>query len=109
MAMNMSKSVSSLFNRLSADRRGATAVAFAAGAAALFGFIGLATEGGTWYLEKRHGQNAADAAAMAGALALSNGQNVAASVVNSITGYNSGVTITTGTFAAGSYTAGAAS
>jgi Flp pilus assembly protein TadG len=110
MAVNLCKSATSLFGRLSADRRGATAVAFAAGAAGLFGLVGLATEGGTWYLEKRHGQNAADAAAMAGALALSNGQNVAANVVNSITGYNSGVTITTGTFAAGSYTAtGAAS
>jgi Flp pilus assembly protein TadG len=51
--------------RLWRDRRGATGVAFAATAVALLGLVGVGTEGGTWYLEKRHGQNAADAAAFA--------------------------------------------
>jgi hypothetical protein len=62
-----------LFRRLRTDRHGATAVVFAMGATVLIGLLGLATEGGTWYLEKRHGQNAADAAATAGALALASG------------------------------------
>jgi Flp pilus assembly protein TadG len=103
----MRKTVPSILHLLRGDRRGATAVAFALAATALFGFIGLATEGGTWYLEKRHGQNAADAAATAGALALNSGQNVSKSVVSNITGYASGVTISTGIFASGSYTANA--
>jgi Flp pilus assembly protein TadG len=59
--------------QIGTDRRGATAVVFALGATALLGLVGLATEGGTWYVEKRHGQNTADAAAMAGVLALAAG------------------------------------
>ncbi len=89
------------------DRRGATALVFAFGGIGLVGLVGLGTEGGSWYMERRHGQNAADAAAIAGALALNSGQNVSGSVVNNITGYTSGVSITTGTFAAASYTSGA--
>jgi Flp pilus assembly protein TadG len=53
-----------------ADRRGATAVTFALSAIALTGLAGLGAEVGTWYVMKRHGQNAADAAAVAGALTL---------------------------------------
>ena len=71
--MDISPSIASLLRRLRVDRRGATAVVFALAASALLGLVGLATEGGTWYLEKRHGQNAADAAANAGALALALG------------------------------------
>jgi hypothetical protein len=41
----------------------------------LLGMIGMGTEVGGWYLEKRHGQNAADGAAMAGALMLAGGAN----------------------------------
>jgi Flp pilus assembly protein TadG len=111
MVMNICKSVASLFRRLNADRRGATAIVFAAGAVGLFGFVGLATEGGTWYLERRHGQNAADTAATAGALALYNKQDAPTSGLEAakLSGYSSGVTVETGTFSGGLFTASAAS
>jgi Flp pilus assembly protein TadG len=106
---NMYRSVAALFRRFCADRRGATALVFALGATALFGLVGLATEGGTWYLEKRHGQNAADAAAMAGVVALANGQNATTSgtKVAALTGDTNGLAITTGIFSSGTFTAGA--
>lgn len=86
--------------RLCRDTRGATAVVFALGATALLGLAGLATEGGTWYLEKRQGQNAADAAAIAGVLALSAGQDVtkSASKAAALTGDANGLTVSTGSF-----------
>jgi len=89
-----------VLRRLTADRRGATAMVFALGAMGLLGLVGLATEGGTWYLEKRHGQNAADAAVSSGVLALANGQDVTTSATKAaaLTGYASGVAITTGIF-----------
>jgi hypothetical protein len=40
---------------------------------AVMGFVGLATEGGMWYGVRRNAQNAADAAAIAGALAMAQG------------------------------------
>ena len=88
------------FRRLGADRRGATAVVFALGATALLGLVGLATEGGTWYLEKHHGQNAADAAAIAGVLALASGQDATTSAnkAAALTGDTNGLTVTTGIF-----------
>jgi Flp pilus assembly protein TadG len=52
------------------DRRGVTALFFALTTAALLGFIGLATEVGSWYLARTEAYNAADAAATAGVLAL---------------------------------------
>ena len=109
MAHNVRQSISAMSRRLSGDRRGATAVLFALGATALLGFAGLATEGGSWYLEKRHGQNAADAAAIAGALAFNSGQSVTTSgnKAAELIGYTSGVTITTGVFNSGAYTANA--
>ena len=75
----------------------------------MFGLIGLATEGGTWYLEKRHGQNAADAAAVAGVVALANGQSATTSATKAatLTGDTNGLTITTGTFSNGTFTANA--
>src|SRR5262245_35180235 len=57
-------------SRLLADRRGATAVTFAFASIALTGLVGLGAEAGNWYVMKRAGQNAADAAAIAGALTL---------------------------------------
>ncbi|WP_191058665.1 pilus assembly protein TadG-related protein [Geminicoccus harenae] len=53
-----------------ADRRGAVSLIFAVSATAFFGFAALATEAGSWYLVRRNAQNAADAAAMAGVIAL---------------------------------------
>ncbi len=55
--------------RLSRARRGAATFMFAAGALTFLGLAGLATEGGYWYLAHRNAQNAADASAMAGAMA----------------------------------------
>jgi Flp pilus assembly protein TadG len=117
MIGNLPALIPSLFRRLGSDRRGVTAVAFAVGATALFGLIGLATEGGTWYVEKRHGQNAADAAATAGALALSSGSGGSAAVTSATNlatsnGYTSGtsggtkttVTINYGTYSGGTFT-----
>jgi hypothetical protein len=51
------------------DRRGATAMVFAATAVTLFGFVALATEGGNWYYTHRNARSAADMAALAGASA----------------------------------------
>src|SRR4051794_2077566 len=51
------------------DRRGVSALMFTASAALFLGMAGFGMEVSTWYLERRHGQNAADAAAIAGVLA----------------------------------------
>jgi len=51
-------------------KRGATALMFAVSAAAFLTFVGLGTQTGAWYLSKRTSQNAADGAALAGALAV---------------------------------------
>ena len=59
-----------LGRRLLTDRRGATAVMFAVTSIALAGLVGLGAEAGNWYVMKRAGQNAADAAAIAGPLTL---------------------------------------
>ena len=62
--------------RFMKDRRGATAIMFALSAIPLIGLAGLGTEAGTWYAVKRHAQNAADASALAGAMALLSGGNI---------------------------------
>ena len=64
------------------DRRGASAVVFASSAIVIMGFVGLATEAGTWYLGRRDAQNAADAAAVAGALASIYGANATTSATS---------------------------
>jgi len=56
------------------DRRAITGVVSAVTAAAMFGFVALATEGGTWLLTRRNASSAADAAAVAAALVMSQGQ-----------------------------------
>jgi Flp pilus assembly protein TadG len=53
-----------------ADKRGATSLIFAVSASVFFAFVALATEAGSWYLVRRNAQNAVDAAARAGAIAL---------------------------------------
>lgn len=72
-----------VFVGLRRDRRGASAVAFAASAMVIMGFVGLATEGGLWYLGRRNAQNAADAAAVAGALAVTYNANAETAAANS--------------------------
>lgn len=75
------------------DRRGATALVFAASAVALFGFAALATEGGNWYFNHRNARSAADMAAMAGASAYmraSSNQSATATTVATQTAQNNG-------------------
>jgi uncharacterized membrane protein len=78
---------------------------------------GFGMEVSTWYLERRHGQNAADAAAIAGVLQLVQsstdytGAQTAGSNVATANGYTSGsanatVTIEPGTYS-GSFSAAA--
>lgn len=50
------------------DRRGASAILFGLSLPMLIGFVGLSVESSLWYLKKRELQEAADSAAMAGAL-----------------------------------------
>lgn len=61
------------FRALLPDRRGVAAVTFVAMAAVLLGIAALATEVGGWYLARGSAQAAADAAAIAGAVALNSG------------------------------------
>ncbi len=63
--------------RLARDRRGVTSLTFAVAAAAILGMAGMATEGGVWYSARQRGQNASDAAASAGAIALAAGGSAA--------------------------------
>jgi Flp pilus assembly protein TadG len=103
------------------DRRGAASLLFSVTAVAFIGVAGLATEGGTWYLERRHGQNAADAAAIAGVLAIANGgtsgqavtagTSVATSnfyTAGTNNGIATGVTIAPGNYSGTTFTPGAA-
>jgi Flp pilus assembly protein TadG len=55
-------------------RRGSTALLFASGASVLLGFAGLALDGGSWLLARRQMVSAADAAAVAAAMAISYGR-----------------------------------
>ena len=87
-----------ILGALARNRRGAASLVFTVGAITVIGLAGLATEGGTWYLEKRHGQNTADAAAIAGVMALAAGGNSSAAQtsgtrVATLNGYTTGVTI----------------
>ena len=54
--------------------RGQALVIFALAAIGLFGIVALAIDGSAKFSDRRHAQNAADTAALAGALALVNGQ-----------------------------------
>jgi Flp pilus assembly protein TadG len=89
--------------RALADRRGATATFFAASLIVVLGFVGLGTEVGSWYLGRRVLQNAADAAAIAGAFASFNGADPSVAAVNAVSqngfaaGGNATVSVTTGT------------
>lgn len=51
-------------------RRASVALTFTLTAIPLIGMVGLGTEVGMWYATKRHAQNAADAAAISGAMRL---------------------------------------
>jgi hypothetical protein len=53
-------------------RRGSVAFATVAALVPLIGVVALGAEAGSWYVIKQHAQNAADSAAMSGALAIAN-------------------------------------
>ena len=52
-------------------RKGSAAMMFAAASVGFLGLVGLATEAGGWYMSNRRGQNAVDAAAIAGVMTYS--------------------------------------
>ena len=66
-------------------RKGAASLIFAASSLAFLGLVGLATEAGSWYMANRRAQNAADAAAVAGAMTYGNTTIAAANLVSAST------------------------
>ena len=62
--------MASMIKRLWNDRRGASAWVVMVAMVPLLGMVSLGTEVGSWHVTRRHAQNAADAAAIAGATAL---------------------------------------
>ena len=56
------------------SERGQALIIFALAAIGIFGIVGLAIDGSAKFSDRRHAQNAADSAALAGALALVNGE-----------------------------------
>ncbi|WP_375764343.1 pilus assembly protein TadG-related protein [Bradyrhizobium sp. Pha-3] len=104
-------------SRLMRDRRGVSALMFVASSVGFMSMAGFGMEVSTWYLERRHGQNTADAAAIAGVLAMiqtTGTQNsgtytsaqTAGSSVATDNGYTSGLTDTTVTIQPGNYSGG---
>jgi len=91
------------------DRRGVSALMFTASAVGFLGMAGFGMEVSTWYLERRHGQNTADAAAIAGVLQLIQsssdytGAQTAGSNVATDNGYTSGSNNVTLTIEPGTY------
>src|SRR5262249_61534910 len=94
------------------DRRGVSAFMFVASAGGFLGMAGFGMEVSTWYLERRHGQNAADAAAIAGVLQLTQsssdytGAQTAGSTIATDNGYTSGLNNATVTIEPGTYSGG---
>jgi hypothetical protein len=84
------------FVHLYEDRGAAIAIAFAIGAVVFIGMAGIATEVGAWYLTRRQADNAADAAALAGALALAASADPLAAATNLATqnGFSNGGDVT---------------
>lgn len=65
-----SRSLGRIVRRLLRRDDGAAAITFGTMATVLVGFVGLAVEGGAWYVTRRAAQTAADTAAQAGAAAV---------------------------------------
>jgi hypothetical protein len=85
--------------RLFRCRKGATAVTFGAMATVLVGFVGVAVEGGSWYVTRRAAQTAADTAAQAAAVAVAFNRPAAAAALetsarNGFTNGTSGTLVT---------------
>src|SRR6516165_3669295 len=89
-------------------RRGSAAFATVAALVPLIGFVALGAEAGSWYVVKQHAQNAADSAAMSGALAIANSDSQ--SNFGTLNGFSSNVSVTQGSYSSGSgFQAGGAS
>ena len=90
------------------SEKGQALILIALAAVGLFGFAALAIDGSRTFSDKRHAQNAADAAALSAALAHTRGNDInsAATTVATTNGYDGGamndVTITTEDIAEGS-------
>src|SRR6516164_4251787 len=69
-------------------RRGSAAFVTVAALVPLIGFVALGGEAGSWYVTKRHAQNAADAAAVAGAWRLVWNQSDSVSVAQTFAAQN---------------------
>ena len=81
------------------NRRGSISLAFALTAIPLIGIAALGTEAGSWYITKRHAQNAADASAYAGGLTLALGEwsETSARNVATANGFTDGYSPSAGT------------
>ncbi|HJS18219.1 MAG TPA: pilus assembly protein TadG-related protein [Anaerolineales bacterium] len=93
---------------IKAGEKGQALILIALAAIGLFGFAALAIDGSIVFSDKRHAQNAADTAALAGSLAYIRGNDIDAAAQGRATdnGYDDGalsdITITTTDIAAGS-------
>ncbi|WP_194481869.1 pilus assembly protein TadG-related protein [Bradyrhizobium sp. CCBAU 53338] len=93
------------------DKRGVSALMFIVSSIGFMGMVGFGMEVSTWYLERRHGQNTADSAAIAGVLALIQSGTFASAQAAGIdmatsNGYTSGANQTTVTVQPGTYSSG---
>ena len=90
-----------MLRRLLGCRRGAVSLMVTAIAIPMIGLAGLGAEAGSWYLIRRHAQNAADSAALAGAYALAANKGTTIATQEgqgfaSKNGFSNGATLTTG-------------
>lgn len=95
-----------LIHKLRRNRRGAVMATFGLTAVTLLGLAGLATEAGSWYFAHRRAQNAADAAAMAGAISLAGDISGAATTCANATAKARAQNATTNVASLNGYTSG---
>jgi hypothetical protein len=81
-------------------RRGSAAFATVVALVPLIGVVALGGEAGSWYVIKQHAQNAADSAAISGALAIANSDSQPN--FGTLNGFSSNVTVTQGSYSTGS-------
>jgi Flp pilus assembly protein TadG len=94
--------------RFNSSEKGQALIVITLAAVVLFGFAGLAIDSSRAFEDKRHAQNAADTAALAGALAYSRGQDINTAAQNRATtnqydnnGTTNTVTVSVATVASG--------
>lgn len=71
--------------KLQSNEKGQALILIAFAAVGLFAFAALAIDGSMYFSDRRHAQNAADSAALAGALAHSRGNNITTAAANRAT------------------------